>query len=173
MRTWTIRAIAWSGCLRISISRYSYFERWLHGLTTTLLAGGLITPEESPNRQGRARASAPRTDATDPDSIDPYSHPGYRHDIDAEPRFKPGDRVRTANPHPAGHTRLPRYARDKVGHIHLHHGAHVLPDAHAHGKGEAPTHLYTVVLQARDLWGPEAGEGQSCFSISGSATSRS
>ena len=123
---------------------------------------GVITPDEV--RKGTAApGSVPRTDAADPGTIDPYSHPGYRHDIDAEPRFRPDDRVRTANPHPSGHTRLPRYARDKLGRIQLHHGAHVLPDTHAHGKGEQPTHLYTVCFSARDLWGSEASAKDKVF----------
>ena len=54
---------------------------------------------------------------------------------------------------PAGHTRLPRYARGKAGSIVSHHGAHVLPDASAHGKGDMPQHLYTVRFAARELWG--------------------
>ncbi len=35
-----------------------------------------------------------------------------RRDVaDAQARFKPGDAVVARNIHPAGHTRLPRYAR--------------------------------------------------------------
>ena len=33
----------------------------------------------------------------------------------APAKFKPGDRVRAKNIHPATHTRLPRYARGHVG----------------------------------------------------------
>ncbi len=141
---------------------YSYFERFLYAITTTLLSGRFITLEEVQN--GKATSgSAPRTDAAGPESVDPYSHPGFRRDIDAEPLFKIGDRVRTENLHPSGHTRLPRYARDKVGQIHLHHGAHVLPDTNAHGQGESPTHLYTVAFSARDLWGAEAAAKDKVF----------
>ncbi len=141
---------------------YSYFERWLYGLTTTLLSGGLITLEEVQN--GKATPGfAPRTDAAGPETVDPYTHAEYRREIDAGPLFKVGNRVRTGNPHPPGHTRLPRYARDKVGHIHLHHGAHVLPDTNAHNKGESPMHLYTVALSARDLWGPDASVKDKVF----------
>ena len=57
---------------------------------------------------------------------------------------------------PAGHTRLPRYARGRRGEIHHCHGAHVFPDSNAMGGGECPQHLYTVVFPARELWGPEA-----------------
>ncbi|HSS64645.1 MAG TPA: nitrile hydratase subunit beta [Gammaproteobacteria bacterium] len=141
---------------------YSYFERWLYGLTTKLLEGGLIAIDEV--KAGKAAAgTVPRTDASGPDSVNPYAHREYRREIDAAPLFKPGERVRTKNLNPAGHTRLPRYARDKVGAVHLHHGAHVLPDANAHSKGESPLHLYTVGFSARDLWGPEAGARDMIF----------
>lgn len=134
---------------------YSYFERWLYGLTTTLLTGGLVTLDEVKNAKA-ASGSIRRTDAAGPETVDPYAHEEYRREIESPRRFAVGDPVRTGNPHPAGHTRLPRYARDKLGQVHLHHGAHVLPDSHAHGKGECPTHLYTVAFPARELWGLEA-----------------
>ena len=79
-----------------------------------------------------------------------------RREIAEPPRFSVGDTVRTANFHPTGHTRLPRYARDKPGMIHALHGAHVLPDSNAHGKGENPQHLYSVAIPARALWGQRA-----------------
>lgn len=141
---------------------YSYFERWLYGLTTTLLAGELVTLDEVKNGRS-APGSALRIDAAGPGTVDPYAQEEYRREVDAPPRFEVGDPVRTRNPHPAGHTRLPRYARDKLGQIHLHHGAHVLPDANAHGHGECPTHLYTVAFSARELWGPDAGANDKVF----------
>jgi nitrile hydratase len=157
-------------CSRHSIERmppalylsYSYFERWLYGLTTTLLEAGLVTLDEL--KEGKAAAgTVPRSDAPGPQVADPYAHTEYRRDIDAPPHFEIGDHVRTGNPHPRGHTRLPRYARDKIGRVHLHHGAHVLPDANAHGNGECPTHLYTVAFTARALWGPEASAKDKVF----------
>ena len=51
--------------------------------------------------------------------------------------------------HPPGHTRLPRYARGKLGRIEAVQGFHVFPDSNAHGRGEAPQWLYTVVFDAR------------------------
>ena len=61
-------------------------------------------------------------------------------------RFKPGDRVRTKNIHPATHTRLPRYARGKLGVVELCHGCHVFPDSVATDRGDNPQWLYTVVF---------------------------
>jgi hypothetical protein len=72
--------------------------------------------------------------------------------------------VRTRNIHPRGHTRLPRYARGKLGQIERCHGAHVFPDTNAHGLGEQPQPLYTVRFAARELWG-DAAEGRQSVSL--------
>ncbi len=74
----------------------------------------------------------------------------------APARFKPGDRVRTKNSHPETHTRLPRYARDRVGIIEALRGCHVFPDTAARGQGENPQWLYTVLFEGRELWGENA-----------------
>jgi nitrile hydratase len=71
-------------------------------------------------------------------------------------RFKPGDRVRTKNIHPLGHTRLPRYARGKLGTVELIHGCHAYPDSVATDRGDDPQWLYTVVFAGREIWGADA-----------------
>ena len=76
--------------------------------------------------------------------------------IDAPPRFAIGQKLRSTTASPTGHTRLPLYARGRMGEVVLHHGAHVFPDANAHGLGECPQHLYAVRFTARELWGPNA-----------------
>lgn len=138
---------------------FSYYEKWLAALADLLVAQGLVS--ESELRAGRAAAAA-----TDPHprrlaAADvartlarrvPYTRPG------PAPVFAPGDAVRTRLPArnaliPGGHTRLPGYAAGHVGRILISHGAHVLPDANAHGLGEAAEPLYTVAFDAADLWG--------------------
>jgi nitrile hydratase subunit beta len=64
--------------------------------------------------------------------------------------------VRTKNIHPATHTRLPRYARGRVGVIEALRGCHVFPDSSATGSGENPQWLYTVRFDGRELWGEAA-----------------
>ena len=73
--------------------------------------------------------------------------------LEQPPRFAPGDRVHVRDVHPHGHTRLPRYVRDKAGTVSLVHPAFVFPDTHAHGLGEDPQYVYAVQFLARDLWG--------------------
>lgn len=72
------------------------------------------------------------------------------------PLFGPGDRVRTKNINTASHTRLPRYARDRVGTVEAVRGCHVYPDAVVSEGREVPQWLYTVVFDARTLWGEES-----------------
>jgi nitrile hydratase subunit beta len=72
------------------------------------------------------------------------------------PRFLPGHRVCTRNINPTGHTRLPRYARDKEGTVERDHGVYVFPDTIAHSVGEKPQHVYSVRFAARELWGEQA-----------------
>ena len=79
-----------------------------------------------------------------------------RMDVDVAPKFKPGDRVRTRNIHPLGHTRLPRYARARVGVVDRDHGVFVFADASGDGLGKHPQRVYSVRFTARELWGPEA-----------------
>ena len=61
--------------------------------------------------------------------------------------------------HPRSHTRLPRYVRGAVGVVEADHGGHVFPDTNAHGQGEAPQRLYTVVFDGAALWGADAEPG--------------
>jgi nitrile hydratase len=79
-----------------------------------------------------------------------------RRDAAVAPRFKVKQRVRARNIHPAGHTRLPRYARGKLGTIIRDHGVFVFPDTNALFQGEKPQHVYSVRFAARELWGEQA-----------------
>ncbi len=68
-------------------------------------------------------------------------------------RFAPGDRVRTRTLDPAGHTRLPRYARGAVGVIVEPAGLHPLADDRARGRGVAAQPVYHVRFPATELFG--------------------
>jgi nitrile hydratase subunit beta len=84
-------------------------------------------------------------------------------EIPVEARFRVGQRVRTRNIHPTGHTRLPRYARGKLGTIHLDHGVYVFPDTNADSLDENPQHVYSVWFAARELWGEQASGRDSVY----------
>ena len=133
---------------------FSYYERWITSLADLLVDAELVTLAEI--EAGRA---APGTEIyPSPPSADQLmtgraSGRQSRRNIDADPKFSVGDAVRTNCNSPRGHTRLPGYARGRVGEIIIHHGAHVFPDSSAHGSGDAPQHLYAVQFTADTLWG--------------------
>ena len=130
----------------------NYYEQWIYIAEQALLESGMISAEEL----ARGKAQAPkRNDAMRPEAVWDFLHDRTHsgRDVRDLPRFSVGQHVRARNLHPTGHTRLPRYARGKTGIIVSHHGAHVLPDASAHGKGDMPQHLYAVRFSARELWG--------------------
>ncbi len=86
-----------------------------------------------------------------------YKTPGaIRLRLDVAPRFKVGDAIVTRNINPLGHTRLPRYIRDKKGVVEHDHGVFHLPDARVIGAGDQAQHMYTVRFDAREVWGDEA-----------------
>ena len=78
-----------------------------------------------------------------------------RLNVRVHPRFKVGQRVRVRNMHPAGHTRLPRYARGKRGTVVRDHGVFALQDTDVNGDpiGAKPQHVFTIRFAARELWG--------------------
>lgn len=135
----------------------SYYEIWAKGLEKLLLRHGFVT--EADLKAGApvdpAAPAKRKLDAAAVPAVLARGGPTNR-DKAGTPRFKPGDKVRTILIHPTGHTRLPRYARGKVGTIELLHGAHVFPDTSAHGLGEQPDWLYTVRFEAKELWGRDA-----------------
>jgi nitrile hydratase subunit beta len=132
----------------------SYYERWLAGLLTLTRELGYVTAEELTT--GRAAMAAqlpfPAPDAAEVESLLRGGLPASRVS-GIEPAFAIGSRVRARNLELAGHTRLARYVRGKVGIIVACHGCHVLPDTNAHDLGENPQPLYTVRFEARELWG--------------------
>ena len=64
--------------------------------------------------------------------------------------------MRTRKINPPSHTRLPRYARGRVGVVEAVRGCHVFPDSVTTDQGENPQWLYTVVFDSRELWGENA-----------------
>jgi nitrile hydratase subunit beta len=80
-------------------------------------------------------------------------------------RYALGDRVRTIAAKPDHHTRLPAYARGKMGIVERIHGAHVFPDSNAHGLGECPQWLYTVAFEEKELWGAQTPRQHSTISV--------
>jgi nitrile hydratase len=145
--------------------RMSYYEKWLVRNVALLVKHGLVTQEEIDTGKpdpGSQKATPPLTVASLAPGV--AQRPSYiRPAADAKARFKVGDRVRARKINPAGHTRLPRYARGREGVIDRHHGIFVFPDTNAHFQGEQPQHLYSVRFRAQELWGNSASPRDSVY----------
>jgi nitrile hydratase len=135
----------------------SYYAIWIKGLERLLLRHGFVTEAELAGSPPTPGARPKRVlAAADVPAVIARGGPCDRDPAGRAPAFAAGDAVRTLVMHPPGHTRLPRYARGKRGRIEAVQGFFVLPDSNAHGRGEAPEWLYTVVFDAAELWGRDA-----------------
>jgi nitrile hydratase len=137
--------------------RMSYYEKWLTAITELSLQNGLITRAELESGRpapGSAKAVPPLTAEQVPSML--RSGAVAHRDVPVVPRFHPGQVVRVRNINPVGHTRLPRYARGKLGTVDRDHGVYVFPDTIAHNAAENPQHVYSVRFSARELWGRQA-----------------
>jgi nitrile hydratase beta subunit len=131
----------------------SYYEKWALRMERLLLDLKLVDADEmAAGRALRPGRPLPRKLAA-ADVASALTRGSYAREPGAPARFKAGDQVRTRNINPATHTRLPRYARGRVGTVECVRGCHVFPDTVAIGKGENPQWLYTLRFEGRELWG--------------------
>jgi nitrile hydratase len=139
----------------VSYLKNGYYGRWLAALERMLVGLGVVTADEIRARMRRRVRRVKRRGAV----VWKPAARNYVRAVAAAPAFAPGDRVRARNHQPAGHTRLPAYARCRRGIVTRVHPAMVFPDDHAHGRGENPQYLYTVRFAAEELWGDGAEAG--------------
>jgi nitrile hydratase subunit beta len=144
--------------------RMRYYEKWIVALEELVVKGGLVTRGEV--ESGTPAPDSPKTNpaltAPNVAAMVTNGAPASRR-VAVTPRFQTGQRVRARNIHPVGHTRLPRYARGKIGTIHRDHGVFVFPDTNAHFLGETPQHVYSVRFSAPELWGQQAAPQDSVY----------
>lgn len=139
----------------------SYYEIWTRGLEVLLDEAGLVGVDEiaaSRSLRDPAPTNRPTLAA---ERVAPTIAAGspYTRASSTAPAFVEGQRVRTINDHPTGHTRLPRYARGRVGTVESVNGSFVFPDTNAatNVAGDPdPQWCYTVVFDAAELWGRSA-----------------
>jgi nitrile hydratase len=162
------RAMGYAGAWHIDHSRYaqeripphiylaaSYYQKWALAMETNVVERGLAGKDElEAGHALRPGKALPRKLTAD--AATKLTRGSFYRRPQAPALFKPGDRVRTKNIHPATHTRLPRYARDKVGTVERCHGCHMYPDSVASNLGDNPQWLYTVAFDGPDLWGPDS-----------------
>ena len=165
-----VRAIGANGGLNIDSQRFareslppavyltsSYYQKWLLALQNQMIERKMVGSDEI--EAGHSLRRSPPL-VRGPFTLGEVQRCATRGNFARETQgpaiFKTGDRVRTKNINPVTHTRLPRYARGHTGIVERINGCHVFPDTNAHGKGDHPQWLYTVVFDARDLWGDDA-----------------
>ncbi|MFO1037534.1 MAG: nitrile hydratase subunit beta [Geminicoccaceae bacterium] len=135
----------------------NYFDQWMQTYSAMLVNSGWATVEEV--AAGRSLGAAPTVPP--PMTVEgvaafkrksaSFTGPG------PGPAFAVGDTVRTKALAGPGHTRLPGYARARVGRIASYEGDHVLPDVCAVTGERRYRPLYTVAFAAADLWPEAAG----------------
>jgi nitrile hydratase len=144
--------------------RMSYYERWFRRLEAHIVQYGFVTKEELES----GVPAAGSTKANPAFSLATSSRWFTRgiassEDPNVRPLFKVRQRVRARNINPTGHTRLPRYARGKIGVIVRDYGVYIFPDTNAHFQGEKRQHVYSVRFAARELWGEAASPRDSVY----------
>ena len=140
--------------------RLGYFERQCVAFLHILARAGFVTLAEltSGRPDAGTRRSVPALSVDKARRLIAQGVPTSRAS-GASARFAAGQTVLARTVNPSGHTRLPRYARGKIGVILRDRGVFVFPDTNAHGRGEQPQHVYTVRFEACTLWGEQASAG--------------
>jgi nitrile hydratase len=135
----------------------SYYYIWIKGLESLLKRYRFLTDADLDAGQAVDPAPAPKRVLKGGDVAAVIARGGpCNRPVETAAKFSASERVRARNMHPDHHTRLPRYARGRIGVIEAVREAYVLPDTNAHGKGENPEWVYTVAFEARELWGRDA-----------------
>ena len=135
----------------------TYYEHWLYGLARLLVERGLVTADELTSMRAQGPGPLKALDPADIPRALRNRRAARMEDHLAAPRFKAGDRVRTKNLNPTAHTRLPRYARGKLGVVDRDHGVFIFADEHAISGRKVPQRCYAVRFEGAELWGPDAG----------------
>ena len=175
-----IEALAWStpytadehrqAIERIAPADYlsrDYFEKWVIAAETLLTEAGLVDQGELDSGKKRFDISPEGHQPIGPDELVGATKAGA--DLEFDPDSKPAkyevdQSIRVSNNCPPGHTRVPRYVRNRIGKIVKDVGVFQFADAVAAGYGSCPQHCYTVEFEAVTLWGTGA-ESNECIYV--------
>ena len=143
----------------------TYYQIWYRALTALLEEYGFASADEIDKGDAATPAKKLKRPILRADSVEAVLGAGgpVSREPQSEPAFMVGERIRTLNIHPAGHTRLPRYLRGHFGKISSIQGCHVFPDSNASDKGEDPRWLYSVRFDGTELWGEDHESNQSVY----------
>lgn len=141
-----------------------YFDQWVQTYCAMLVNSGLASVEEVASGRSSARVEGLARPMSANDVAGArLGARRYDDEIPESPAYAVDEPVRARRRGVSGHTRLPAYVRGRAGRVTNHHGAHVLPDANAHGE-KRYEHLYTVAFDAAELW-PEAQGRRECVYV--------
>lgn len=143
----------------IDYLRMDYFEKWAIATSELLKDAGLVSDAELSSGVKVFDVDLARHVPATPEGLLDAMKRGVEMHFPPETvgaRFVVGETIRVGSDCPAGHTRVPRYVRGKVGRIVADMGVFQFADAIAAGKGPHPQHCYTVEFTAGTLWGNDA-----------------
>jgi nitrile hydratase len=146
-----------------------YFEKWAIAAAALAQNAGLVDQHEL--ESGHKRFDITQEDHPAVSSVELLTATKAGAEMKfapstAEPLFKVGQSVRVLANSPVGHTRVPRYVRNRVARIVSDCGVFQFADAMAAGKGPCPQHCYTLEFLASDLWGEAADpNGRVCLDL--------
>ena len=151
------------GIHSIAYLKAQYYERWLSTLEENLIRVGIVTEDDLDRRTVELSHA---TDTEMPRREEPefcemlmsVIEGGFspEREIEGAHAFDLGDRVFARGTDAPGHTRLPRYVRDKQGVVVRLDKAFVYPETSATGAGEHPEWCYCVRFDAAEIWGQRA-----------------
>ena len=136
-----------------------YYDQWLQTYAAMLVHAGAATVDEIATGRSKSQpAGMPPPMGPEAVAKAKLTLARFNREIEARPRFAVGDAVRARRNGSVGHTRLPQYARGRLGRVEAYRGCFVLPDSNAADDGHAEP-LYTIAFAASELW-PEATRGR-------------
>lgn len=140
-----------------------YYGRWLFAMESILARKKILHRDEVDLRIKERALDHIETPVTQENRNWPLAEEdkipwgAWRHEVQVTPKFAVGDRVRTRNHQPPGHTRLTAFTRCKIGIVaKVNDQAWVYPDTRAHNSGENLQPVYNVIFDAQELWGDQA-----------------
>jgi nitrile hydratase len=151
--------------------KFRYYEKWLGGISGFFVGKEYISADSLEARAADYRKSpqAPLPKKPQPqidEQVIRYLREGDspQHPARSRPRFTKGARVKVADAHPAEHTRLPGYLRNKTGVVDT-----VYDETYAYfcstgpdGIG-APMTVYCVRFDPADIWGTMSEKNSSIY----------
>lgn len=146
--------------------RDSYYTHWLSAAERILVSDNIITEDERKKRVQEIldgsyvdRNPSRQFEEGDIDKAIEAMHKPHSLVLPGpEPSFSAGDSVTVKNMNPLGHTRCPKYVRNRTGVVHTSHGPQIYPDSNYINRGDDPQPLYTVAFKSTDLWGDDGND---------------